>query len=90
MADGSSWDVLKNFPEPDEVITRLNRFGQSAEHEELDNYWLTSCRSPSRLRSPSSMVTASGNGDLWSLALSLARVIRHQYRAARSPLTHPV
>ncbi len=52
LADGSSWDVLKNFPEPDEVLTRLNRFGQSAEHEELDNYWLASCRSPSRLRLP--------------------------------------
>ena len=46
LADGSSWDVLKNFPEPDEVLTRLNRFGQSAEYEELDNYWLASCRTP--------------------------------------------
>jgi hypothetical protein len=45
--DGTSWEVLKNFPEPDEVRTRLNRFGQSAEVEKLDNYWLAWCRSPS-------------------------------------------
>ena len=48
LADGSSWDVLKNFPEPDEVLARLNRFGQSAEYEELDNYWLASCRTSVR------------------------------------------
>jgi demethylmenaquinone methyltransferase/2-methoxy-6-polyprenyl-1,4-benzoquinol methylase len=47
MKDGSSWDVLKNFPRPDEVRTRLNRFGQSVELEELDNFWLAWCRSPS-------------------------------------------
>jgi hypothetical protein len=47
MKDGSSWDVLKNFPEPDEVRTRLSRFGPSAELEVLDNYWLAWCRSPS-------------------------------------------
>jgi SAM-dependent methyltransferase len=47
MSDGSSWDVLKNFPEPDEVRTRLSRFGQSPEVDELDNYWLAWCRSPS-------------------------------------------
>lgn len=46
MADGSSWDVLKNFPAPDEIRTRLNRFGESIEVEELDNYWLAWCRSP--------------------------------------------
>ncbi len=45
MADGSSWDVLKNFPEPGEVRTRLNRFGQSVEFDELENYWLAWCRS---------------------------------------------
>jgi demethylmenaquinone methyltransferase/2-methoxy-6-polyprenyl-1,4-benzoquinol methylase len=47
MNDGSSWEVLKNFPEPDEVRTRLSRFAQSVSLEELDNYWLTWCRSPS-------------------------------------------
>ncbi|MGH3152262.1 MAG: class I SAM-dependent methyltransferase [Streptosporangiaceae bacterium] len=46
MKDGSSWEVLKNFPEPDELRTRLNRFGQSAGLEVLDNYWLAWCRSP--------------------------------------------
>jgi SAM-dependent methyltransferase len=46
MKDGSSWDVLKNFPQPDEVRTRLSRFGQSVELEVLDNYWLAWCRSP--------------------------------------------
>ncbi len=47
MADGSSWDVLKNFPEPDDILARLNRLGQSAELEQLANYWLAWCRSPS-------------------------------------------
>lgn len=47
MEDGRSWEVLKNFPEPGEVRTRLNRYGQSAGVEELDNYWLAWCRSPS-------------------------------------------
>ena len=47
LKDGSSWDVLKNFPEPDEVRTRLRRFGQSVGFQQLDNYWLGWCRSPS-------------------------------------------
>jgi SAM-dependent methyltransferase len=47
MKDGSSWDVLKNFPEPDEVRSRLGRFGEAAECENLDNYWIAWCRSPS-------------------------------------------
>jgi SAM-dependent methyltransferase len=46
MSDGSSWDVLKNFPEPGEVRTRLSRFGESAGVEELDNFWLAWCRRP--------------------------------------------
>jgi ubiquinone/menaquinone biosynthesis C-methylase UbiE len=48
MKDGSSWDVLKNFPEPGELRARLSRFGPPAGYEELDNYWLAWCRSPSR------------------------------------------
>jgi SAM-dependent methyltransferase len=46
MDDGSSWDVLKNFPEPGQLRSRLSRFGQSAGVEELDHYWLAWCRSP--------------------------------------------
>jgi demethylmenaquinone methyltransferase/2-methoxy-6-polyprenyl-1,4-benzoquinol methylase len=46
MTDGSSWEVLKNFPSPYELQARLSRCGQSAEVEELDNYWLAWCRSP--------------------------------------------
>jgi ubiquinone/menaquinone biosynthesis C-methylase UbiE len=46
MKDGSSWDVLKNFPEPAELRRRLSQFGRSAEVEELDNYWMAWCRSP--------------------------------------------
>jgi SAM-dependent methyltransferase len=44
LRDGSWWEVLKNFPEPDEVRARLSRFGQSVEVEELENYWLARCR----------------------------------------------
>jgi SAM-dependent methyltransferase len=47
LKDGSSWDVLKNFPRPDEVRSRLSEFGDAVEVEELDNYWLARCRSPS-------------------------------------------
>jgi SAM-dependent methyltransferase len=43
LGDGRSWDVLKNFPEPDEVRARLSRFGRPVEVEELDNYWLARC-----------------------------------------------
>jgi demethylmenaquinone methyltransferase/2-methoxy-6-polyprenyl-1,4-benzoquinol methylase len=46
LKDGSSWDVLKNFPEPDEVPTRLNRIAYSVELQELANYWLAWCRTP--------------------------------------------
>jgi ubiquinone/menaquinone biosynthesis C-methylase UbiE len=46
MSDGSSWDVLKNFPQPAEVRARLGRFGQKAEYMELDNFWLAWCQSP--------------------------------------------
>lgn len=46
MKDGTSWDVLKNFPEPDELRTRLSQFGPQAEVEELDNFWLARARTP--------------------------------------------
>jgi SAM-dependent methyltransferase len=46
MTDGSSWEVLKNFPGPYELRARLSRCGHPAEVEELDNYWLAWCRSP--------------------------------------------
>jgi hypothetical protein len=44
MRDGTSWDVIKNFPDPDELRTRLSSFGQSVGVDELDNYWLAWCR----------------------------------------------
>jgi SAM-dependent methyltransferase len=47
LHDGSSWEVLKNFPRPDEVRSRLSQYGQAVEVEELDNYWLAWCHSPS-------------------------------------------
>jgi demethylmenaquinone methyltransferase/2-methoxy-6-polyprenyl-1,4-benzoquinol methylase len=46
LKDESSWDVLKNFPQPDEVRTRLSRIGSAVEVQELDNYWLAWCRTP--------------------------------------------
>jgi SAM-dependent methyltransferase len=46
MGDGSSWDVLKNFPEQAEVRARLGRFGQGVGWQELDNFWLAWCWSP--------------------------------------------
>lgn len=47
MNDGTSWEVLKNFPPPGEVRSRLSRHGHSVGVEELDNYWLAWCQAPS-------------------------------------------
>jgi SAM-dependent methyltransferase len=46
MKDGSTWDVLKNFPGPDELRARLSQVGQPAEVEELENFWLAWSRTP--------------------------------------------
>jgi SAM-dependent methyltransferase len=46
LKDGSSWYVLKNFPPPGDVRSRLSQYGQSVAVEELDNYWLAWCLSP--------------------------------------------
>jgi SAM-dependent methyltransferase len=39
MKDGRPWEVLKNFPEPDELLERLGRFGEAGV-EMLDYFWL--------------------------------------------------
>jgi SAM-dependent methyltransferase len=44
MSDGSSWEVLKNFPIPNELRDRLTPFGQSVEVEQLENFWLARWR----------------------------------------------
>jgi SAM-dependent methyltransferase len=47
LADGSSWEVLKNFPAFNELAARLSRFGSEVAVEELTYYWLASFRTPS-------------------------------------------
>lgn len=46
LADGSSHEVLKNFPEPGELIQRASRCGTDAHVELLEHYWLLSFRTP--------------------------------------------
>jgi protein-L-isoaspartate O-methyltransferase len=40
LADGSTWEVLKNFPSTQELVTAVDRYAESANVEELDYYWL--------------------------------------------------
>ena len=40
LADGSSHEVLKNFPGEDELMRRAARFGSGARVELLQHYWL--------------------------------------------------
>lgn len=44
LADGSRHEVLKNFPEPDELIQRASRCGVDAHVELLEHYWLLGFR----------------------------------------------
>lgn len=44
LDDGSSWEVLKNFPTPDALRFRLARVGESINVRELEYYWLASWR----------------------------------------------
>ena len=44
LADGTSHDVLKNFPAPQELRGRLGRFGNDVEVREYEYYWLASYR----------------------------------------------
>jgi len=46
LADGSRHEVLKNFPDPGELIARASRRGVDAGVELLQYYWLLSFRGP--------------------------------------------
>lgn len=46
LADGSSHEVLKNFPDTAELIERASRRGTDAHVELLEHFWLLSFRSP--------------------------------------------
>lgn len=46
LADGSSHEVLKNFPDTGELIERASRCGTDAHVELLEHFWLLSFRSP--------------------------------------------
>ena len=46
LADGSSHEVLKNFPGTSELIQRASRCGMGAQVELLEHFWLLSFRSP--------------------------------------------
>ncbi len=42
LSDGSTWDVIKNFPSPGEIQARLGRLGQVTVTE-LRYYWTAVC-----------------------------------------------
>ena len=44
LADGSSHEVLKNFPAASELRARLGRFGTEATFSEYEYYWLATYR----------------------------------------------
>jgi len=46
LSDGSSHEVLKNFPGPGELIQRASHQGRGAHVELLEHYWLLSFWSP--------------------------------------------
>lgn len=46
LEDGSSWEVLKNFPTPDALRSRLAGVAADVDVRELDYYWLASWHTP--------------------------------------------
>ena len=44
LADGSTWEVLKNFPPPIEVQRQLEGIGTDVEVTNLEYFWTASCR----------------------------------------------
>ncbi|MFY9316497.1 MAG: methyltransferase domain-containing protein [Burkholderiales bacterium] len=46
LDDGSTYEVLKNFPSESELIQRVSRLGWGANVELLDYYWLLTWRAP--------------------------------------------
>lgn len=44
LADGSPHEVLKNFPTPEDVRSRLGRFGTDVRFDEYQYYWLATYR----------------------------------------------
>lgn len=46
LADGSSHEVLKNFPDTGELVERASRCGTDAHVELLEYFWLLSFRAP--------------------------------------------
>ncbi len=48
LADGSSWEVLKNLPTPNELTSRLARHGLEVAVHSLEYYWIATCRTHDR------------------------------------------
>ena len=44
LDDGSTHEVLKNFPSPQELQARLERFGNDVRCTEYEYYWLATYR----------------------------------------------
>lgn len=64
LADGSQWDVLKNFPSPDELRSALNSYAQSVAIEEWSHYWSAVCTTTNKLEDdPSSPPRTNTDGD---------------------------
>ncbi len=48
LGDGSTYEVLKNFPLPDELEAAVGSFAHSVEVVLMDYYWILSCRKNER------------------------------------------
>lgn len=43
LADGTSWEVLKNFPTPEEIRSALAPLATTVTLDEVQHYWIASC-----------------------------------------------
>ena len=85
LSDGSTWEVLKNFPTPEAVEHRLRRFVDDLDVKELDYYWIATGHTrgagakpsgphdldiPTRRRAPLHWIHASADRRSWRAALA--------------------
>lgn len=76
LADGSEWEVRKNFPSPEEVAARLARHGVAATITSTTYFWTATFQTPGDRE-------ASG-GDFYDNAVT-ARYLAHRHAGTASP-----
>jgi demethylmenaquinone methyltransferase/2-methoxy-6-polyprenyl-1,4-benzoquinol methylase len=43
LGDGTTWEVLKNFPTVEQIRTSLDPVSTTVTIDEVDHYWFASC-----------------------------------------------